>query len=425
MARSAFRRRHRLAGASFILPDKPRSQESRVAVHRLSAERALRIVLAGEKPQGSGYANERVSTLEHSSARAWLALSFVEKLKRRKLIELVRRAGSAPALIEAGQAELRRLGADPDQARVIASFGEWQRVDLELERMAKACARIIPWDSPSYPPLLRHIHDPPLWLAVKGRGGLTGSAVAVVGSRMASPYGLEVAESLATGLARAGVGVISGLARGIDAASHRAALRAAGTTLAVLGSSVDVIYPPEHRKLAEEVAERGALISEFPLGTLPRPSHFPRRNRIIAGMALGVVVVEASERSGALITAKLALDGGREVFAVPGRIDSPLSRGTNSLIKQGAGVVTSVEDIITALPLPSEMPFTADQVAGGDRSCSDPSLELFCAGPLTADQFVEASGLGAAQAAAKLIELELAGWLRRGPGERFELVKRR
>jgi len=354
-----------------------------------------------------------------------LALSFIEKLKRRWLIELVRRAGSAPALIGAGEAELRRLGADPDQARAIACFGEWERVDLELERLAKACARIIPWDSPSYPPLLRHIHDPPPWLAVKGSGRLSGPAVAVVGSRRASPYGLEVAESLAQGLARVGVSVISGLARGVDAASHRGALRAGGTTLAVLGSSVDVVYPPEHGKLAEEVAERGALISELPLGTLPRPSHFPRRNRIIAGMASGVVVVEAGERSGALITARLALDAGREVFAVPGRIDSPLSRGTNSLIKQGAGVVTSLEDIITALALPVELPFMAERVAGGDRSRSDPSLELFCAGPLTADQFIEASGLGAAQAAAKLVELELAGWLRRGPGERFELVKRR
>ncbi len=385
----------------------------------------MRVVLAGENPRKSGYAKKWVSTLEQSSARAWLALSFIEKLKRRWLIELVRRAGSAPALIGAGEAELRRLGADPDQARAIARFAKWERVDLELERLAKACARIIPWDSPSYPPLLRHIHDPPPWLAVKGNGSLTGPAVAVVGSRRASPYGLEVAESLAKGLARAGLSVISGLARGVDAASHRGALRAGGTTLAVLGSSVDVVYPPEHRKLAEEVAERGALISELPLGTLPRPSHFPRRNRIIAGMASGVVVVEAGERSGALITARLALDGGREVFAVPGRIDSPLSRGTNSLIKQGAAVVTALEDIITALALPVELPFMAEQVAGGDRSFSDPSLELFCAGPLTADQFIEASGLGAAQAAAKLIELELGGWLRRGPGERFELVKRR
>ncbi|TMD16658.1 MAG: DNA-protecting protein DprA, partial [Chloroflexi bacterium] len=204
-------------------------------------------------------------------------------------------------------------------------------------------------DDPGYPALLRAIADPPDRLYVRGTIP-SGCMIAVVGSRRATPYGLRVAERLARELAGLGVVVVSGLARGVDAAAHRGALAAGGQTVAVLAGGLDRIYPPEHASMAEQIAGQGALLSEARDGTAPLPGLFPVRNRIISGLSRGLVVVEAAERSGALITARMALEQGREVFAVPGSIENPLTAGTHGLIRDGAGLVQGVEDVLAEFP---------------------------------------------------------------------------
>ncbi len=215
--------------------------------------------------------------------------------------------------------------------------------------------RTLSFSDKGYPTNLKYIYDPPPTLYVKGNILPEDNiAIAIIGSRRATYYGLKNAENLSFELAAGGITIISGLARGVDSAAHRGALKAGGRTIAVLGSGLNIIYPPENEKLAREILQCGAVISEFPQGTAPLRQNFPRRNRIISGLSLGVVVVEAAKRSGALITANLALEQGREVFALPGKIDSFTSRGTHDLIKQGAKLVESAEDIIEELePLKS------------------------------------------------------------------------
>jgi DNA processing protein len=254
-----------------------------------------------------------------------------------------------------------------------------------------------------------------------------------VGSRRATFYGLDVAETLAADLAARGITIVSGLARGIDAAAHRGALRVGGRTIAVLGSGADVIYPAEHRRLAAEIAERGAVLSQFAPGTPPLPQNFPTRNRVIAALSLAVVVVEAAERSGSLITARLAAELGREVLAVPGRITAPESRGANRLIQDGAAVAMGWEDVVGALPerwkvrvrtaVPAER-------AGADRDAAEPAessarqriLGFLGEDPVDIDLVIERSGLGAGPVSAALLDLELDGRVRQIEGKRFVRV---
>jgi len=286
-----------------------------------------------------------------------------------------------------------------------------------------------------YPAHLRELAEAPDPLYV--RGGLVRDdalAVAVVGSRRATSYGLRVAEDLGHALAARGITLVSGLARGIDGAAHRGALRAGGRTIAVLGSGADVIYPPEHRPLASLVAESGALISPFAPGTPPLAYHFPARNRVIAGLALGVVVVEAAERSGALITARLASELGREVMAVPGGVTSAMSRGAHELIRDGATLVQGWEDVVAQLPLqwrecvqPAERSARqgAGQPGGAPIVSADETaavLRIFGEEPVTIDAVIERSGVGSARAAALLLELELDGRVRQIAGKRFVQV---
>ena len=278
---------------------------------------------------------------------------------------------------------------------------------------------------------------PALWI----RGWLLAAdalAVAVVGSRRATPYGLDLTERISRDLAARGVTVVSGLARGIDSAAHRGALAAGGRTIAVLGSGVDVIYPPENRRLAEQIAERGALVSQWSPGTPPLPFHFPERNRVIAGLTLGVVVIEAAERSGSLITAGFAAELGREVMAMPGRVTSPESSGTHRLIQDGAALVTSADDVIAQLPVrwqaclrPRDTRLAASEVglevpAGEDRTGdlragaeADRVLSALGDDPATIDDVIERSGIGSGRTAALLLELELAGRVRQIDGKRF------
>jgi DNA processing protein len=286
-------------------------------------------------------------------------------------------------------------------------------------------AVLAPTDA-EYPALLR-VLDPGPVLFVRGRIEAGDAlAIAIVGSRHATPYGLGVAEELGSELARRGVTIVSGLARGIDTAAHRGALAVQGRTIAVLGSGLDVVYPPENARLAGEVAEAGAIVSQFPPGTPPTPWNFPARNRVIAGLSLGVVVVEAAERSGALITAGLAGELGREVYAVPGRITSAASRGANRLLQDGAKLVQHWTDITSELPSEWQRLVRNDGIEtnGTNRSASpddDGRLSdlLRPDEPQHIEQLIERSGLPAARLAVVLLELELDGRARQLPGQRW------
>ena len=274
--------------------------------------------------------------------------------------------------------------------------------------------------SPQYPELLRRTDDPPPLIYVRGELRPDEVAVAVVGSRRATPAGMVMAERLAAGLAWHGVTVVSGLARGIDAVAHRAALLAGGRTIAVLGSGLDVVYPPEHGALLEAIAARGCVISEFPPGTPPRRGHFPRRNRIIAGLALGVVVVEGDERSGTLSTVAHALRYGREVMAVPGGVLNPLSRAPNALIRDGAALVETAEDVLGVLRLPLR---PTPAAAEADPSVPPgPAAAVWAAlagEPVHIDQVAARTGLSPSEVAAVLLDMELQGLVRQYPGKQF------
>ncbi|HEY5695040.1 MAG TPA: DNA-processing protein DprA [Gaiellaceae bacterium] len=268
-----------------------------------------------------------------------------------------------------------------------------------LERLAAAGHRFLPRSSPDFPPLLQAIHDPPAGLFLRGGAEpeiLARPAVAIVGARACSAYGASVARSLGRDLAAAGLVVVSGLARGIDAEAHRGALEVDGSTVAVLGCGIDRDYPAAHAQLARRVAQAGLIVSEYAPGVEPAPWRFPARNRLVAGLSAVTVVVEARERSGALITTDLALEEGREVFAVPGEITSTLSAGTNALLKLGAAPLTGAADVLASFGI-------EPQAVEGERS---PLLELL---PASADELVRKTGLGADEVARALVELEIDG----------------
>jgi DNA processing protein len=267
---------------------------------------------------------------------------------------------------------------------------------------------------PGYPPLLAELHDPPARLYLRGAAAelLARPAVAVVGARSCSPYGAQVARELSRDLAALGVVVVSGLARGVDGEAHRGALAAGGPTVAVLGCGIDRDYPRAHAQLAGRIAESGLIVSEYPPGVEPAPWRFPARNRIVAGLAQATVVVEARERSGALITADFALELGRDVFAVPGEITSTLSRGTNDLIRQGATPLLAVDDVLEALGLeraPARQTVSASQEAQAVLDC-------LAGGAASLDELSRATGVGSAEVAVALTELELAGLVVQGDG---------
>lgn len=277
----------------------------------------------------------------------------------------------------------------------------------ELERLAAAGYRFVGRAAPDFPPLLRSIHDPPPGLFLRGEGEpelLARAAVAIVGARACSGYGASVARSLGRDLAAAGLVVVSGLARGIDAEAHRGALEAGGPTIAVLGCGIDRDYPAAHAELARRVAASGLVVSEYAPGVEPAPWRFPARNRIVSGLSAATVVVEARERSGALITADLALEEGREVFAVPGEITSSLSSGTNTLLKLGASPFTTAADVLSLFGIEPRPP-AADDVSPAAAAL----LELVRAAPAGADTLARQSGLDAGEVARALVELELSG----------------
>lgn len=281
-----------------------------------------------------------------------LRLALVRGLGLRSSNALIRHFKTPGAVLDAGGSQLEALGIPPEVIADLLSPRAAERAEQEWEKASRLGIRILDILHPEYPPLLREIFDPPIILYIKGRGwNPDHPQVGIVGTRRPTGYGLNCAERMAEDLASRGLAITSGLARGVDSAAHRGALRG-GTTYAVFGCGLDTIYPRENRKLAEMTEEKGAIVAEFPLGTPPTPENFPIRNRIIAGMTLGVVVVEAAEYSGSLITARLAIDGNREVFAIPGNITSPNSFGPHILIRQGAKLVASWQDVVEELPHP-------------------------------------------------------------------------
>jgi DNA processing protein len=331
-------------------------------------------------------------------------------------------------------AELAALaGVGPRLAKAIRDAADTTEADAVLGLCRDRGVAMLTEGAANYPPLLGRIDDPPGLLFVRGSIEPCDSlAIAIVGSRHATAYGRRVAWQLANGLARAGYTIVSGLARGIDAAAHRGALDAGGRTLAVLGNGVLNVYPPEHADLAVEVIARGALLGEAPPLAPPLPGCFPRRNRIVSGLALGVVVVEAAERSGALITARLAGEQGREVFAVPGPVDARLSRGCHALIREGARLVQGIDDILDELGPLCEAAQTADgrtvrapvelRLDDVERRVLD-ACDAVAGGAAAAaciDDVVAASGLAASQVLATLGVLEMRRILRRLPGNRVE-----
>ena len=282
----------------------------------------------------------------------WLALHLVPGLGARNAFKLIKSFGDPERVFHASLTELRSWGLRQAVAQAIHSGISFEDAAEEARKVEGAGVEIIPFQDPRYPAQLKEIFDPPILLYARGCVDLLRSAgVGVVGTRHPTPYGMAVSQKLSRELSEAGLTIISGMARGIDSYAHRGALQARGTTIAVLGCGVDVVYPRENKKLAAEIIKRGLLISEFPIGATAFPQNFPIRNRVISGLSLGVMVVEAAQYSGSLITARLALDQGREVFAVPGNIVSKPSWGANLLIKQGAKLIQESSDVLEELPL--------------------------------------------------------------------------
>jgi DNA processing protein len=372
---------------------------------------------------------------DERSARVLLNLAAVTPLRGRRLAE---RFGGILEALDASEAEWAAVegftlsAAAAARAAVRAAA---DRLPAELDRLAAAGLKVaIPGDD-GYPDGLRVLADPPLALTLRGDWTARDDfAVAIVGSRRPTPYGLAVAESLARDLAKAGVTVVSGLARGIDTAAHAAALKAGGRTVGILGSGLARFYPPENRSLADRMAASGAVISEFPLDMEPDRGNFPRRNRLISAMALGVVVAEADEVSGALITARLAAEQGREVFAVPGSVFSRMSRGPHRLLKQGARPAENVEDVLEGIEVFRGLlrrPPSADAAPGGDAAMpvevtpeEGRVRSLLSLTPLGVDALSVRSGLPAARVSAALLGLELKGLVRPLPGNNYVLSER-
>ena len=352
------------------------------------------------------------------------ALRLVGPVRVRKLREAL---GAVEGLL--AQPTSRMAGVEGVGQAVAESIRGWEKsfdLEKELKQIEKLKLQVIDVEDPSYPSLLREIHDPPMVLYYRGNlEAVRGASIGVVGTREATGYGIELAKKLGYQLAYAGVGVISGLARGIDTAAHQGALAAKGKTAAVLGCSMDQVYPAENRALAEKMEESGGCVmSEFCLGTAPDRQTFPMRNRIVSGLSKGLLVVEAARASGAMITAKQALEQGRQVFAVPGRIDHPQSGGCHQLLKDGARLVESVEDVLAEFEFllpPSEMP-SINLPQGNLGEQERKVLEALGREEMHMDVLTRKCGLPSPAVSATLLKLEMKRWVRQMPGKYFTRI---
>jgi DNA processing protein len=364
----------------------------------------------------------------------WLGLRSIPGVGIVLAQRLLQRFGGPAAVFQASLQDLVAVkGITPAMAQAIVRFRDWDKLEEQLGRLTAQGAEMVTQDDPRFPAGLKQIPYPPPFLFIKGTLAPADSlAVAIVGTRGASYYGLKAARRLAGALAARGVTVVSGLARGIDTAAHQGALEMSGRTLAVLGCGLDVVYPPENLKLYQEIPAHGALVSEFPLSTPPEARNFPIRNRIISGLALGVVVIEAGVKSGTGITVRYALDQGREVFAVPGPIDSPTSAGPHRLIQEGAKLVQDVDDILAELPAlrqasgprfaPGAAPGRVAEAPGFIRPApEDPLLPLLGSEPLQLEELVRAARLPVQDVLARLTLLELQGLVQELPGKCYVL----
>jgi DNA processing protein len=354
----------------------------------------------------------------------WLALKSVPLVGNVTFRKLLDHFGSPEKVLSATESELAAVRGIPPAvvASLLKHDGiDWAKKEWEITR--NNGARLVTLQSPEYPKLLRHLPDPPPYLYVKGTELCSDTAIAIVGSRQATGYGIATTQKMARELARQGITVVSGMARGVDAAAHRGALMEQGSTIGILGCGVDIVYPRENRTLFAEMATHGALVSEFPMGTLPLAENFPRRNRIISGISQGILVVEAAEGSGSLITAQCALEQGRDVYAIPGNIQSSNSRGTNRLIKQGAKLVETAEDILEDLPQQSGLCATAPPLPRTAFSPQEATIfSLLSANTLHIDEIAARSALTVAEVSAILLRLELIGIVSQLPGKHFLLA---
>jgi DNA processing protein len=366
----------------------------------------------------------------------WLALALTPGLGPTRIRKLIEHYGTAERVFQASLTELEATGMRAVSAQSIATGKSLELAQQECEKAAEAGARIISLSDPEYPSRLKEIYDPPVVLFVKGCVEvLAQPGIAMVGTRHPTPYGSGMAERLSTDLAARGLVIISGLARGIDTASHRGAVAAKGKTVTVLGTGIDVMYPKENTRLTEQIlALGGALITEFPVGTSPAPQNFPIRNRIISGMSAGVLVVEAAEYSGTRITSRCALEQNRDVYAVPGNVTNKNSWGPNTLIKQGAKLVATWEDVWEELPadiqatlssMQNESPEPETASLFPDEATSPHERKIFkllkADESTHIDQLVELleAEMSSSEIFAALFELELNGKVRQLPGRNF------
>jgi len=367
----------------------------------------------------------------------WIALNMIRGIGPRTANQLLEHFGSPAQVFSASRLELGKAGLKPETIQELHDSSILDKANAEIERLEKLGAQVITLEDETYPELLREIHDPPIALYVRGdlQKACERPALAVVGSRRCSTYGVNVAESLSRDLASHGLTIVSGMARGIDAGAHRGALEGNGLTVAVVGTGLETTYPKEHKKLEEQIIEHGAVVSEFPLGTPPLPQNFPYRNRILSGLCFGVLIIEASEHSGSLITARMAQEQGREVFAVPGNITSQTSFGPNFLIKDGAKLVQIWRDVVEELPrdvkerlFGIERPtansaksnvqpiFEAVDLSDGERKV----LEILSADvPAHIDQLLISSDMNSSELMNALLGLEMKDRIRQLPGKSF------
>jgi DNA processing protein len=384
--------------------------------------------------------------MDQELLKYWIALRAVEEIGCVGFRTLLQ-AFSTPREVFSATAQTLRVipGIGPKTADHIRSFSDWGMAEREIERARELEVAIVTCEDATYPGNLLNIYDYPPFIYVKGSLNPGEICVAVVGSRLASVYGRYTTEKISRELALQGITIVSGLARGIDAAAHRGALAGKGRTIAVLGCGLDLIYPPENEGLAGAVAAHGALVTEFPFGTPPNAPNFPSRNRIISGISLGVVVVEAGEKSGSLITARIAAEQGRSVFAVPGEIGAAGSRGTHRLIKQGAMLIENMEDILEEiLPQASLPPSASSGLSPASQAgAAKPApagknvmpakniqglgdteqklLTMIPSRPVDIDLLITSSGLTAQEVLNALLILELRGLIRQMPGKQFLL----